>query len=96
MAWESERPWLLLQVMLPRYVTTAATSLAITLYQYLILSKVAPLKLRAPIQTALVMFSVFMFGLALGIVRIFVPNVHEQAFRNVFAIQWPVGVLVTT
>jgi hypothetical protein len=32
-----------------------------------------------------------MQGLALGIVRIFVPNIKEQAFRNVFAIQWAVG-----
>lgn len=32
-----------------------------------------------------------MQGLALGVVRIFVPNVHEQAFRNVFATQWAVG-----
>ncbi|OJJ60889.1 hypothetical protein ASPSYDRAFT_29409 [Aspergillus sydowii CBS 593.65] len=54
-------------------------------------SEVAPLKLRSPIQTALVLFIVFMQGLALGVVRIFVPNMDEQAFRNVFAIQWAVG-----
>ncbi|KAL4969526.1 MFS-type transporter fmqE [Aspergillus stella-maris] len=54
-------------------------------------SEVAPLKLRNPIQTALVLFIVFMQGLALGIVRIFVPYTDEQAFRNVFAIQWAVG-----
>lgn len=53
--------------------------------------QVAPLKLRSPIQTALVLFIVFMQGLALGVVRIFVPNMDEQAFRNVFAIQWAVG-----
>jgi hypothetical protein len=35
-----------------------------------------------------------MQGLALGIIRIFVPDIKEQAFRTVFAIQWPVGALV--
>ncbi|KAL4765660.1 MFS-type transporter fmqE [Aspergillus foveolatus] len=54
-------------------------------------SEIAPLKLRVPIQTILVVFIVFMQGLAMGIVRIFVPNTDEQAFRNVFAIQWAVG-----
>ncbi|KAL4978231.1 general substrate transporter [Aspergillus desertorum] len=54
-------------------------------------SEVAPFKLRLPIQTALVVFIVLMQGLAMGIVRIFVPNTEEQAFRNVFAIQWVVG-----
>lgn len=32
-----------------------------------------------------------MLGLGLGIVRIFVPNVSQQAFRTVFGIQWVVG-----
>ncbi|KAL3477573.1 general substrate transporter [Aspergillus californicus] len=58
-------------------------------------SEVAPLKLRTPIQTALVLFIVFMQGLAMGIVRIFVPYTDEQAFRNVFAIQWAVGGIFT-
>jgi hypothetical protein len=35
-----------------------------------------------------------MQGVALGIVRSFVPNVAEQAFRDVFAIQWAVGFLL--
>jgi hypothetical protein len=38
-----------------------------------------------------VLFIVFMQGVALGVVRIFVPNMDEKAFRNVFAIQWAVG-----
>ncbi|KAJ5917173.1 hypothetical protein N7466_010727 [Penicillium verhagenii] len=54
-------------------------------------SEVAPLKLRGPIQASLVLFVVFMQGLGLGIVRIFVPYTDEQAFRNVFAVQWGVG-----
>jgi hypothetical protein len=32
-----------------------------------------------------------MQGLALGVIRIFVPNIAEKAFRTVFAIQWAVG-----
>ncbi|KAL6235575.1 hypothetical protein BDW75DRAFT_250775 [Aspergillus navahoensis] len=43
-------------------------------------SEVAPFKLRVPIQAILVVFVVFMQGLAMGIVRIFVPNTDEQAF----------------
>lgn len=58
-------------------------------------SEVAPLKLRALVQQGIVLFTVFMFGLALGIVRIFVPNVQASAFRTVFAIQWAVGGLAT-
>lgn len=58
-------------------------------------SEVAPLKLRAPIQQGIVLFTVFMFGLALGVVRIFVPNIHPSAFRTVFAIQWAVGGVAT-
>jgi uncharacterized membrane protein len=54
-------------------------------------SEIAPLKLRGPVQQALVLFYVFMLGHGLAIVRIFVPNIHEQAFRDVFAIQWAVG-----
>ncbi|KAJ0329938.1 hypothetical protein COL5a_003767 [Colletotrichum fioriniae] len=30
-------------------------------------------------------------GLALGVIRIFVPDIREQAFRTVIAIQWAVG-----
>ncbi|RDW80047.1 hypothetical protein BP6252_04685 [Coleophoma cylindrospora] len=58
-------------------------------------SEIAPLRLRAPVQAALVMFTVFMQGLALGIIRIFVPSIQEIAFRHVFAIQWAVGGLAT-
>lgn len=58
-------------------------------------SEVAPLKLRAPVQQGIILFTVFMFGLALGIVRIFVPDIHPSAFRTVFAIQWAVGGVAT-
>lgn len=32
-----------------------------------------------------------MQGVALGIIRVFVPNIAPKAFRTVFAIQWAVG-----
>ncbi|KAH7389117.1 general substrate transporter [Cadophora sp. MPI-SDFR-AT-0126] len=57
-------------------------------------SEVAPIKLRAPIQSGLVLFTVFMQGVALGIIRTFVPNIHPIAFRHVFAIQWAFGGLL--
>lgn len=56
-------------------------------------SEVAPLKLAGPMQASLVLFVVFMQGVGLGLVRIFVPYTETQAFRNVFAIQWAVGAL---
>jgi hypothetical protein len=48
-------------------------------------------KLRAPLQSCLIIFIVTIQGLALGIVRILVPDVRERAFRIAFAIQWVVG-----
>ncbi|KAH6884221.1 general substrate transporter [Thelonectria olida] len=58
-------------------------------------SEIAPLKLRAPIQQGIVLFTVTMFAIALGVVRIFVPEIGESAFRTVFAVQWAVGGLTT-
>jgi MFS family permease len=57
-------------------------------------SEVAPMRLRGPVQSCLVLFTVLMQGVALGIIRALVPNVHPQAFRDVFAIQWAVGGIV--
>ncbi|KAF0321837.1 hypothetical protein GQ607_010971 [Colletotrichum asianum] len=48
-------------------------------------------ELRAPLQTGLVVFVIFSQGLALAMVRLFVPDIREQAFRTVIAIQWGVG-----
>ncbi len=45
-------------------------------------------------QSGLVLFTVLFQGVALGIVRTFVPNVAESAFRIVFAAQWAVGGLL--
>ena len=41
------------------------------------------------------MFILLMQALALGVVRIFVPNTEPIAFRTVFAIQWAVGGFAT-
>ena len=54
-------------------------------------SEIAPLKLRGLVQQSLVLCYIFMLGLGLAVVRIFVPDVEEQAFRDVFALQWIVG-----
>ncbi|KAK1512475.1 maltose permease MAL61 [Colletotrichum costaricense] len=55
------------------------------------IGEVSPLKLRAPLQTCFVIFVLLTQGLALGVIRIFVPDIREQAFRTVIAIQWAVG-----
>ncbi|KAJ5721956.1 MFS general substrate transporter [Penicillium malachiteum] len=54
-------------------------------------SEIAPLKLKGPVQQALVLFYVFMMALGLGIIRVFVPEMSPHSFRSVFAIQWAVG-----
>ncbi|KAJ5177127.1 uncharacterized protein N7482_003004 [Penicillium canariense] len=46
------------------------------------------------VQQALVIFILIMQALAMGVIRIFVPDMSEHAFRTVFAIQWGVGGLV--
>lgn len=53
------------------------------------------MKLRSPVQMAIVLATVFMQGVALGIIRSFVPDIDPTAFRIVFAIQWAFGILVT-
>ncbi|KAH8669049.1 general substrate transporter [Xylariales sp. PMI_506] len=58
-------------------------------------SEIAPVRLRSFIQQAMVIFAILTMCLGLGVVRAFVPNVAEQAFRNVFAIQWAVGIPAT-
>ncbi|PYH85288.1 putative MFS sugar transporter [Aspergillus uvarum CBS 121591] len=55
---------------------------------------IAPLKLRGPILQGLVLFTVAMQGTALGIIRAMVPNKAPVAWKIVFAIQWPVAVLL--
>lgn len=54
-------------------------------------SEIAPLKLRAPVQQGIVLFTVIMYTIALGIVRAFVPDITPHSFRTVFAIQWALG-----
>ncbi|KXH53282.1 maltose permease MAL61 [Colletotrichum salicis] len=55
------------------------------------IGEVSPLKLHVPLQTCFVVFVLLTQGLALGVIRIFVPDIREQAFRTVIAIQWAVG-----
>jgi MFS family permease len=57
-------------------------------------SEVVPPMLVPAVQQALVVFILIMQALAMGIIRIFVTDMSEQAFRTVFAIQWGVGGLV--
>ncbi|PVH79629.1 MFS general substrate transporter [Cadophora sp. DSE1049] len=57
-------------------------------------SEVSPLNLRGPIQSALVLATLFTQGAALGVIRAFVPDLQPSSFRTVFAIQWAVGGLV--
>lgn len=52
------------------------------------------MRLRSPVQSALVLFTVFFQGVALGVIRVFVPNTAESAFRTVFAVQWAVGGII--
>ncbi|KAJ5683419.1 hypothetical protein N7462_006584 [Penicillium macrosclerotiorum] len=55
---------------------------------------IAPVKLRGPILQGIVLFTVAMQGTALGIVRSMVTNTAPIAWKVVFAIQWPVAVLL--
>ncbi|KAJ5727086.1 hypothetical protein N7493_004906 [Penicillium malachiteum] len=54
-------------------------------------SEVVPARLIPAVQKGLVMFILFMQGVAMGVIRSFVPNMAESAFRNVFAIQFGVA-----
>ncbi|KAF7530876.1 hypothetical protein G7054_g9419 [Neopestalotiopsis clavispora] len=53
--------------------------------------EIAPLRLRAPIQTWLVAFVIMTQAVCLGVIRAYVPVINESAFRFVFALQWAVG-----
>lgn len=57
-------------------------------------SEIVSPRLVSPVQHALVIFILIMQALAMGVIRIFVPDVSEHSFRTVFAIQWGVGGLV--
>ncbi|KAH7066948.1 general substrate transporter [Paraphoma chrysanthemicola] len=51
-------------------------------------SEISPVRLRGPIQSAIVMSTVLMQAIGLVTIRVYVPNIHEHAFRIVFAVQW--------
>lgn len=57
-------------------------------------SEVVPPRLVPTVQKGIVIFILFMQGVAMGIIRVFVPNMAEHAFRTVFAIQFGVAALV--
>ncbi|KAJ5655833.1 hypothetical protein N7507_007783 [Penicillium longicatenatum] len=57
-------------------------------------SEVVPPKLVPAVQQAFVVLILIMQALAMGIIRIFVTDMTEKAFRTVFAIQFGVGGLV--
>ena len=58
-------------------------------------SEIVPPSLVPAVQQAMVVFILIMQAVAMGVIRIFVPDMTEKAFRTVFAIQWAVGGLVT-
>ncbi|PSK51856.1 hypothetical protein B9Z65_3123 [Elsinoe australis] len=51
-------------------------------------SEIAPLRLRAPIQSAIVLFTVMMQAFGLVAIRQQVTIIEPRAFRFVFALQW--------
>lgn len=51
-------------------------------------SEISPMRLRGPIQSAIILFMFFMQAIGLVVVRLYVPNITTTAFRSVFAIQW--------
>ncbi|KAF4550726.1 Sugar (and other) transporter-like protein 12 [Elsinoe fawcettii] len=51
-------------------------------------SEISPLRMRAPIQSAIVLFTVLMQAMGLVAVRQNVADIRPSAFRLVFALQW--------
>jgi MFS family permease len=54
---------------------------------------VAPPRLRGPIQSCIVLFTVIMQAIGLIVVRMYVGDITERSFRHVFAIQWAWAIL---
>lgn len=51
-------------------------------------SEISPMRLRGPIQSAIVLCMFLMQAIGLVVVRVYVPNLTPSAFKHVFAIQW--------
>jgi MFS family permease len=51
-------------------------------------SEISPLRLRGPIQSAIILFMFLMQAIGLVVVRMYVPNITTHSFKMVFAIQW--------
>ncbi|KAL2784703.1 general substrate transporter [Aspergillus keveii] len=57
-------------------------------------SEIVPPRLAPVVQQAMVVFILVMQGVAMGVIRVFVPDMAPSAFRTVLGIQWGVGGLV--
>ncbi|KAL5329517.1 hypothetical protein ACEPPN_003031 [Leptodophora sp. 'Broadleaf-Isolate-01'] len=51
-------------------------------------SEIAPVRLRGPMQSSLILFQGLMLMTGLGIISTFLPDISENSFRKVFALQW--------
>ncbi|CZR69445.1 related to MFS sugar permease [Phialocephala subalpina] len=51
-------------------------------------SEISPMRLRGPIQSAIILFMFFMQAIGLVVVRMFVPDLTTHSFKVVFAVQW--------
>jgi MFS family permease len=51
-------------------------------------SEISPVRLRGPIQSGIVLFMVFTQAIGLVIIRVYVSQLDEKAFRITFAVQW--------
>lgn len=56
-------------------------------------SEISPMRLRGPIQSAIILFMFTMQAIGLVVVRFYVPNITTTSFKMVFAIQWIFPVL---
>ncbi|KAL3450808.1 hypothetical protein BJX65DRAFT_304964 [Aspergillus insuetus] len=54
-------------------------------------SDIVPPRLAPVVQQAMVVFILVMQGVAMGVIRVFVPDMAPSAFRTVLGIQWGVG-----
>ncbi|TVY81732.1 Maltose permease MAL61 [Lachnellula suecica] len=51
-------------------------------------SEISPMRLRGPIQSAIVLCMFLMQAIGLVVVRLYVPNITPAAWKHVFGIQW--------
>lgn len=51
-------------------------------------SEISPMRLRGPIQSAIILCMFFMQAIGLVVVRMFVSNITPKSYQTVFAVQW--------